>query len=179
LSPPRRSRAQRRSPDELDGHAVAPAAQRTRVVLIEDNPADVYLIQRELDRQGPGLEFVHYWDGDEALRHLLPGSGGTFVAPDLIFLDLRLPGIAGHEVLQILRGEPRMQGVRIVIISGAHPAQLSPADLAGSNQFIHKSMDLDDYLQNIRDAVASVARDGRQSPRRARAQDDAAQDTSR
>jgi CheY-like chemotaxis protein len=109
LSPPRRSRAQR-SPDELDGHAVAPAAQRTRVVLIEDNPADVYLIQRELDRQGPEVEFVHYWDGDEALRHLLPGSGGTFVAPDLIFLDLRLPGIAGHEVLQILRGEPRIAG---------------------------------------------------------------------
>jgi CheY-like chemotaxis protein len=137
--------------------ADAAQGERKRIVLVEDNPADVYLIQQELERLS-GVELVHYGNGDDALRALQPPPGADFHRPDLVFLDLRLPGIAGHEILRALRAEPRMKDVPIVIISGASPAQLSRDDLAGADLFVHKSLDLDGYLANIRHAILTLAR---------------------
>jgi len=50
-----------------------------------------------------------------------------------------------------------MKDVPIVIISGASPAQVSREDLAGADLFVHKSLDLDDYLANIRHAILTLA----------------------
>jgi hypothetical protein len=71
-------------------------ANKTRVLLVEDNPADVYLTELLLDRSEAAYELSVARDGDEALQELgLNGTDRVRPLPDLILLDLNLPKIDG------------------------------------------------------------------------------------
>lgn len=127
-----------------------------RIVLIEDNQADVYLIEQALRDRRFEFELVHYASGDEALQHFCPEPGMPLDPPDLILLDLHLPGTEGHEVLRAIRDEPRLKGVPVAILSGADPQRLRRTDLTGSNLVIHKSMELEKYMSAVGDAVLQL-----------------------
>jgi len=127
-----------------------------RIVLIEDNPADVYLIEQALSERGIPCEIQHFASGDEALEFFHSTHRLTRGQPDLILLDLHLPGTQGDEVLRIIRHDPYLMSVPVAIISGADLMRLRDTDLAGSNRIIRKSMDLDVYLQDVGDAVSEL-----------------------
>lgn len=123
-----------------------------RIVLIEDNDADAYLIQEALRQSGIDFDLRHLNNGDDALRHLC----GEAEPPSLVLLDLHLPGLGGPEILSALRENPRLVGVPVIIVSGAATDWLKTVDLRGSLSLIHKSMDVEDYLRSIRDAVKAL-----------------------
>jgi len=130
------------------------------VVLIEDNPADAFLIEEALNERGIVHDLVHYDDGDKALRHLCPESGPKPPLPDLVLLDLHLPGTEGSEILRSIRAEPRYRDVPIVIVSGAAAERLQGIDLSGSSRVVHKSMELSSYLRDVGAAVLELADGG-------------------
>jgi len=132
--------------------------QTFRIVLIEDNHADAYLIEEALREQGIASEITRYADGDEALRQLIPASGRLPPLPDLVLLDLHLPGTEGSEILRAIRAERHYRHVPIAVISGAPPDRLKHLDLSGSARLVHKSMDLSEYLHDVGVAVLELAR---------------------
>lgn len=88
------------------------------VLLVEDNPDDVHLLELEFEDEGIGNELVVVGDGDLALRYLRradPFEGVT--RPGLVLLDLHLPKIDGHEVLDAVRGDPGLGDIPIVVVS--------------------------------------------------------------
>lgn len=131
--------------------------QALRIVLIEDNEADVFLIQESLRKHGIAFELVHYASGDSAVRSLCRASPSPANAPELVLLDLHLPGTEGTEVLRSLREEEYMRDVPIVIISGAPMMRLQDFDLSGADRVILKSMDLEEYLRNVGRAVLELS----------------------
>src|ERR1700729_1573114 len=79
------------------------------IVLIEDNPADVYLVQLALKEKNVNCHMITFRNAQDALRSLCkPETAETQIIPDVILLDLNTPKSDGFEVLIRLRGTPHL-----------------------------------------------------------------------
>jgi two-component system, chemotaxis family, response regulator Rcp1 len=100
-----------------------PAPPSLHILLVEDNPGDARLLEETL-RDGPWrVDLRVAVDGDEALRYMRrEGRHGAVAVPDLVLLDLNLPGKDGRQVLAEVRSDVRLNGIPVVIFTS------SPAD---------------------------------------------------
>jgi len=95
----------------------------TRVLLVEDNPADVYLIKLLLERVGAALDLDVVSDGESALERLgLTGDSGARFLPELILLDLNLPRLDGWELLRRIKADAKLTVIPVVVLSSAESA---------------------------------------------------------
>jgi CheY-like chemotaxis protein len=110
------------------------------VLHIEDNASNRKLVELVVSRR-PNLELVEAPDGETGLE--LARS----LRPDLILLDLRLPGISGEEVLAKLRDDPATAGLRVVVISAeARPGETSRVLETGAERYLVKPVDVEELL---------------------------------
>jgi CheY-like chemotaxis protein len=116
-----------------------------RILLVEDNPADVYLIEEALRTHGVQFEMKWLRDGEQALELLTEDGLG---APDLVLLDLNLPRVDGKEVLTRIRQTPHLAGVPVAIMTSSDSPQdrREMADL-GASCYIKKPPTLDEFLE--------------------------------
>ncbi|HSY21068.1 MAG TPA: hybrid sensor histidine kinase/response regulator [Polyangiaceae bacterium] len=103
----------------------------SRVLHIEDDPANRLLVRKLLAAEGH--EVIDAADGLEGIRHALA------MRPDLVLVDLNIPGLDGYEVTLRLRGEPSLGGMRIVAITAEGDRDTSFA--VGCDGFIQKPID--------------------------------------
>lgn len=93
------------------------------VLLIEDSDDDAYFFDRAVKKAGVGCEVVRVGNGTAAVRLLetlfSPGPPSKSNRPDFIFLDLKLPGLSGFEILQWLGDRSVLHHFRISILSGS------------------------------------------------------------
>lgn len=84
------------------------------ILLVEDDPADARLLELALEECGSRHEVFLARDGEEAIRRLrdrdLPG-------PDLVLLDLDLPGRTGSEILKELKEDPDLQRTPVIVLT--------------------------------------------------------------
>ena len=124
------------------------------ILLIEDNPSDVDLTRRALDKARIANELVVAEDGEEALSYLWgtgPHAGrDTAQLPALTLLDLKLPRIPGLEVLRRLRADSRTRRMPVVILTSSKEEEDVAAgyDL-GVNSYIRKPVDFKQFAQCI------------------------------
>ena len=88
-----------------------------RVLVVEDSDSDVVATTRILREYNAAVSILK--DGFQAMEYLLNLSGGEAL-PDLVLLDLSLPGIHGLDVLRKLKAHEKTKGLRIVILTGIH-----------------------------------------------------------
>ena len=140
------------------GVLATPGAPRTPgdpgpvVLLVEDNLADVELTCMALDEEGgPGTVFVAR-DGVDALAFLRhEGAHADAPRPDLVLLDLNLPGIDGRGVLAEMKRDAALKRIPVVVLtSSSAPDDVAGAYDAGCNCFVTKPVDLDAYLATVR-----------------------------
>lgn len=124
------------------------------ILLIEDNPSDVDLTRRALDKSHIANELVVAEDGESALDYLW-GAGshaGRDVSdlPALALLDLNLPRIPGLEVLRRIRADPRSRRLPVVILTSSKEEQDIAAgyDL-GVNSYIQKPVDFKQFAHCV------------------------------
>jgi CheY-like chemotaxis protein len=128
------------------------------LLLVEDNPADVRLVREALAlelAQGT-LQFSTARDGADALAFLHCHAPYTQVAaPDLILLDLNLPGISGAEVLTELKQDPQLHFVpTVVLTSSARPQDINECYKLGASAFLVKPIGLEQFLHVVQLTVA-------------------------
>jgi two-component system, cell cycle response regulator DivK len=80
-----------------------------RILVVEDNALNLKLIRDVL--QVAGYEVVEATTGEQGVALAVERS------PDLILMDLQLPGIDGSEALRSIRGDPRTQAIPVVAVS--------------------------------------------------------------
>ena len=126
-----------------------------RVLLVEDNPADVELMQEVLLELGDQFELHVVEDGIKALAFLRgeePYSGAPQV--DLVFLDLNTPRLGGFEVLSASRGEDRRRGQRWVVFSSSdNPEDEARALALGADAYLVKPIGWEDFRVAVRDVL--------------------------
>jgi chemotaxis family two-component system response regulator Rcp1 len=127
-----------------------------RIVIVEDNPADIVLLEKALKSRNLNYELEHYPDGERAIASLGQKNRSP---PDLILIDLNLPRHDGFGVLTAVRGNPSLVGVPVgVLTSSEDPKDKHRIALLGAEQYIHKARMLDDYLRHVGEAIISMLR---------------------
>ena len=120
----------------------------TRILLIEDNPADVDLLRRAFKSARFDCELTLMEDGAEAMAFIRgegPHAGAP--SPDLVVLDLNLPKNDGVEVLQVLRATPQFSAVPVAILSSSSSSrERARVEQFHIGRFITKPPDLDEFL---------------------------------
>jgi signal transduction histidine kinase len=112
----------------------------SRVLHIEDDPRNRLLVRKLL--AGEGHEVIDATDGLEGVRAALT------MRPDLVLVDLNIPGLDGYEVTLRLRSEPSLSGVPIVAITAEGDRDTSFA--VGCDGFIQKPIDARSFAQLVR-----------------------------
>jgi two-component system, response regulator len=118
---------------------------RRTILLVEDNEDDVELARYALGRCRVPTEVVAMPTGEAALEYLRrPRTGvGEDRRPDLVLLDLQLPGISGLEVLRRVRAEPDIRRTLIVVLTTSDDQRDITASYdLGVNSYIRKPVDL-------------------------------------
>jgi two-component system response regulator len=124
------------------------------ILLVEDNPSDVALTQRALEKARIANELVVAEDGQEALDYLWGAGAHTgrdaAEVPALVLLDLKLPKVPGLEVLRRIRADARTKRLPVVILTTSKEEQDVAAgyDL-GVNSYIRKPVDFSQFVAAI------------------------------
>jgi CheY-like chemotaxis protein len=129
-----------------------PAA--ARILLVEDNDADVYLLEKALRHRKIPYELTHYHDGEQAIQAL---SEDNCPIPDLILLDLNLPRHEGFEVLRIIRARSPLVGVSVGILTSSNDQKdRHRVALIGAERYIHKPVTLEEFIDQVGQAVEEM-----------------------
>lgn len=125
------------------------------ILLVEDNRMDVELTL-DAFREARLDNTVHAaWNGQEALDYLF-GHGEyadreAYPLPDLILLDLKMPGINGHEVLRQIKGAPGLKRLPVVILtSSKEEGDLALSYDSGANSYLVKPVSFEGFLEVVR-----------------------------
>jgi chemotaxis family two-component system response regulator Rcp1 len=122
-----------------------------RVLLVEDNEADVRLTREALRESGELVRLSTVSDGEQALAYLRREEGFTDVPrPDLVLLDLNLPRKNGLEVLRELRSDADLACVPVIMLTTSSARRdIVDAYSAGANCFVVKPLELDEFMDLI------------------------------
>jgi len=122
------------------------------ILLVEDNPGDVRLTQ-EAARETKVHNNIHVvtngLDAMAFLRH--EGRFGSVPRPDLILLDLNMPGMDGREVLRRVKADENLRRIPVVIITSSQAEEdiLRAYDLQASC-YVTKPVDLDQFIKVVK-----------------------------
>lgn len=125
------------------------------ILLVEDNPDDVDLTIRALEKNKILNKVVTACDGVEALDYLF-GAGkyagrDTSVLPELVLLDLKLPKVDGIDVLKKLRSNELTELLPVVILTSSKEEQdIINSYKFGANSYIRKPVDFNQFMEAVR-----------------------------
>ena len=117
-----------------------------RILIVDDLEANRVLLQEILELDG--LEVMLAQDGAEALRAISES------APDLVLLDVNMPGMDGLEVCRRLRADPETEALPIILVTAlSERAHRLEGISAGANDYLTKPIDRPDLLLRVRNAL--------------------------
>lgn len=130
------------------------SAESKRVLLVEDDPSDVMLMQEALKGRPTLMDLTVVEDGAEALVYLRgEGRHAGAPRPSLVLLDWRLPGLRGEDVLRAIRGNPALKTIPVIVLTtSASEADVRAAYALGANAFLTKPTG----FNQLRDLVSLI-----------------------
>ena len=120
-----------------------------RILLAEDNPGDVYLVQEALHRNGVSHELTLAKDGTSAWNLIDACEASPELSFDIILLDLNLPVRCGLEVLERIRRcrGPLARALVVVVTSSDSPRDRAAANRGKADYYFRKPSDLEQFLE--------------------------------
>jgi CheY-like chemotaxis protein len=128
--------------------------EKLSVWVVEDNLADVVLIQEALRENSVDVDLVVIQDGEAAYKRIEDLEATIKRCPSLVVLDLNLPRKSGHEILKLMRDGDRCASIPVIIFSSSDAA--SDKALVARHlgaQYIRKPSNLEDFMK-----IGSVVR---------------------
>jgi len=137
-----------------NGAEAAEAGVRTpRVLLVDDDAGDQYLVRRALaNHPRKAADLLVIDDGDAALDYLLHriGQQPAPPRPDLVLLDLNLPGSDGFAILSAVRTEARLESMPVIVIStSSREEDIAHSYRLGCNAYVVKPESASTFIQVI------------------------------
>lgn len=121
------------------------------ILIVEDSPGDARLVEEGL-RQGRLANRLHHvLDGNQATAFLhRRGDYAEAPRPDLVLLDLNLPGKDGREVLAEMKADPDLRKIPVIALTTSSAEEdVEACYRAGANAYITKPVDLDKFMEAI------------------------------
>lgn len=128
------------------GGVIIGAAMK-RVLYVEDDPHNFLLVQRALEALG-GIEVKNAPTGDEGLKL------AAELNPDLVLVDLQLPGMDGLEMTRRLKNDPKLRHVQVVALTAnVMLGERERALESGCVDFIAKPFNLSRFRQRMKELL--------------------------
>ena len=143
-------------PDEVEApkslEPGSPGDELLRTVLyVEDNPANLQLVEQLIARR-PGMRLLAAADADTGVEI------ARMRQPDVILMDINLPGISGIEALAILRRDPTTASIPVVALSAnAIPRDIDKGLEAGFCRYLTKPIKVHEFMDALDEALALAA----------------------
>ena len=124
------------------------------ILLVEDDDDHAELMVRALDEHGWAEDITRLEDGEQALHYLLGNERGEVGrAPDLLFLDLRLPRIDGLEVLRQVKASTRLKRIPVIVMTTSDASiDVERAYENHANAYVVKPVDSEQLDKMVGDA---------------------------
>jgi|CXWL01.1.fsa_nt_gi CheY-like chemotaxis protein len=124
------------------------------ILIVEDSPEDFHATVRALTKAGLVNPIYHCDDGDEALDFLYQRGAYADAAkaprPGIILLDLNLPGTDGREVLSVVKADPNLKSLPVIILStSSDERDIAACYQAGANTYITKPVDIGGFFKAV------------------------------
>ena len=120
-----------------------------RVLVVEDTPVHALLIERVLTKRGI-KNIVRTTSGEDAMRLLNLAATSQVPRPDLILLDLQLPGVSGEKVLEQIKTTQALRSIPVVVLSCSDSeSDVARCLAAGANAFISKADNYEDFRRSV------------------------------
>jgi two-component system cell cycle response regulator DivK len=124
-----------------------------RILVVEDNPLNLKLVRDVLTASGYDVVEAHTGEAGVALA--------ADCDPDLVLMDLQLPGIDGYEALRLIRDDPRVGDVPVVAVTAfAMREDRERTARAGFDGYLSKPISVRDLATQVGDFLDGGRRDG-------------------
>lgn len=121
--------------------------QQTKVLVIEDDEYSRDALAHLLDAEGYDAQSAH--DGEAGLEK------AKEINPDVIVLDLNLPGIDGQQVIKRIRGDQSLASIPILVVTGDDDKAAQAAVDIGADGYLTKPVEFDTLISAITNIQAS------------------------
>lgn len=139
----------------------ANAMERMEVLIVEDNPGDLRLIEEGLSTVGIDIVSTIFTDGGDALDYVRDiATKPPTKTPDLAIVDINLPTSSGHPVLETLTLTTSLDCEVMILTSTDDPNHIERAAAVGANAYFVKPSNPEELFAILRTAVSSLAHSG-------------------
>jgi CheY-like chemotaxis protein len=126
-----------------------------RILLVEDNQNDIDLTLAALEENHLADEVIVVRDGAQALDYLYRRGNFRLRAggdPAVVLLDLKLPKVDGLEVLSLVKADPLLKSIPIVMLtSSRQPVDLGRSYQSGVNAYVVKPVTFSQFVEALRE----------------------------
>lgn len=129
----------------------AASLQAAEILLVEDNPADVELTRLSMERSKLLNSLHAVSNGEDALKFLRKEAPyHKAPTPDLVLLDLNLPGIDGREVLEVIKNTAEFRSIPVVVLTSSESDHdVAHAYEMHANCYISKPINLEQFARVV------------------------------
>ena len=125
---------------------ISPAERLGRVLVVDDEPSNVELIVRRLG--GNGYETLTASNGHDAI------AIATKEQPDLILMDIMMPGLDGWQATRLLKGDPKTANIPVVFVTARdRPEDVAQGFEAGGIMYVNKPVEPVELFARVRNAI--------------------------
>lgn len=128
------------------GIAMAKKSEKTRILVVEDDPVMLGLLKATLESAGYSIEVAA--DGDEGLKKVECAGGAR---PDLVILDVVMPKMDGYAVARKIKGNPAYADTPIIMLTAKEQPLDKVTGLVDSeaDYYLTKPVNMDDLLTHV------------------------------
>lgn len=124
------------------------------ILIVEDSDDDYIATVRAFKKANLINPVQRCTNGDQAIDYLLQrgefSGPGKAARPSIILLDLNLPGTDGKEVLRIIKADPDLQKIPVIVLTTSNAEQdIEQCYSAGANSYVQKPVDLVGFIQSV------------------------------
>jgi len=131
---------------ELSASGISPDERLGRVLVVDDEPSNVELIVRRLG--GNGYETLTASNGHDAI------AIATKEQPDLILMDIMMPGLDGWQATRLLKGDPKTANIPVVFVTARdRPEDVAQGFEAGGIMYVNKPVEPVELFARVRNAI--------------------------
>ena len=127
--------------------------KEVEILLVEDGETDIEMTLRSLSESNVCNSVKVARDGREALDMLFPADSGLQpLKPSVVFVDLRLPKVSGHEILRRMKADEKTRDIPVVIMtSSREKVDIDRCYELGANSYVVKPIGFEDFSRVVKE----------------------------
>lgn len=128
-------------------YALLQMHQRLTILLIDDNPDDLVLAEEAFKTHQDWTQLITHTNSSEAISSL---QHQEHPVPDVIITDLDMPGLSGLDVLRIIKADPRLKLIPVVVLSNSGDLNdIQQAYSLHASAYLVKATDFQDFVKQM------------------------------